>query len=293
MSTNDKVTVESIAKILERIIDPVNSTALIRAERELADAIKSLVEENVALKTERDEKAKELSILWACRPLRLAEMERLKAERDLAVKERDALKPRSVVAAVIRDSAGRYLIGKRRPEQWMGNRWCFVGGKVEAGETLQQAIIRECQEELGVSVNVWPMIHEQIEKYENGTWHLHYFDCELCHGETPKALDVAEFQFVEAKDLPSFDLLPVDIDIAKRIALQADNATLKSRLDECEEAVIENSVVAISDHGNSRPPTEWCVHCQKRRTLMEGNPKFEHATDCLVRRIEERHRASK
>ena len=76
------------------------------------------------------------------------------------------LTPRSVVAAVIRTVRGDFIIGQRMPGQWMAGKWCFVGGKVENGESLENAVRREVMEEIGINVTVGPLRHQQIKKYD-------------------------------------------------------------------------------------------------------------------------------
>jgi len=78
------------------------------------------------------------------------------------------------VVAVLQDQAGRYLLIRRglkliRAPGW----WCFVGGEVEAGEAIQDAIVREVREEVGLSVSAGEKIHETISP--NGEYRLHWF----------------------------------------------------------------------------------------------------------------------
>ncbi len=140
------------------------------------------------------------------------------------------LTPIPVVAAVMKDHLGDYLIAKRKPEQWMGNKWCFAGGKVEPGEELSEALVREIWEELGIHVMVNKLIHTQLEKYDHGVFMLHYFDCTITAGCIPKTLDCAEFAWVTADKLQTYDLLPVDIDIAKRIGAEYEISRLQGIL---------------------------------------------------------------
>lgn len=158
---------------------------------------------------------------------------------DAQAKEIARLTPRPVVAAVIRSTeTGNYVIGQRKPGQWMAGKWCFVGGKVESGETPEQAVVREVKEEIGIDVTVGALIHEQIERYEHGTFALHYFACEMDLGQVPQLLECSNVASVSADRLPAYDLLPVDIDIAKRLAadfeierLRAEVAGLKTNRD--------------------------------------------------------------
>lgn len=159
------------------------------------------------------------------------------AERDQAVKELAKAQPRKVVAAIIRRSDGRYLIGKRRPEQWMGNRWCFIGGKVEPDESLEGAVMRECGEELAIDVTVGTMRHHQLEQYENGLWALHYFDCQIADDQVPQPIECADYTFALPSELCGFDLLPVDIDIARQIAMESERDAALAEVERLREAI--------------------------------------------------------
>ncbi|MFM7212080.1 MAG: NUDIX domain-containing protein, partial [Actinomycetota bacterium] len=68
-----------------------------------------------------------------------------------------------VAAAILRD--GRYLAARRTRPAWAAGRWEFPGGKVEPGETEQQALVREIREELGVEIEV-------VRRF-SGEWPLH------------------------------------------------------------------------------------------------------------------------
>jgi mutator protein MutT len=144
------------------------------------------------------------------------------------------LTPILVVAAVMKDYLGEYLIAKRKPEQWMGGKWCFAGGKVELGEELDEALVREIMEELGVHIIVNKLLHTQLQQYEHGCFLLHYFDCTITAGEIPRALDCSDYVWVTADKLQTIDLLPVDIDIAKRIGFEAELFRLYGLLEEIE-----------------------------------------------------------
>jgi 8-oxo-dGTP diphosphatase len=66
-----------------------------------------------------------------------------------------------VVAAVIRDAGGRVLLARRPDHKHQGGRWEFPGGKVEAGESLDAALARELEEELGLIVDRLPPLHDR------------------------------------------------------------------------------------------------------------------------------------
>ena len=92
-----------------------------------------------------------------------------------------------VVAALIWKES-RFLICQRPAHKARGLLWEFVGGKVEPGETKEQALIRECQEELGVTVEVEDIFMELIHTYPDLTVHLTLFHAKIESG-TPQLLE--------------------------------------------------------------------------------------------------------
>lgn len=88
-----------------------------------------------------------------------------------------------VAAAIITRPDGRILLGQRAPGSFYPGYWEFPGGKVEAGETPRQALIRELREELGLEVDTaWPWISRE-HLYEHAHVHLHFFEVPAWHGE--------------------------------------------------------------------------------------------------------------
>ena len=114
-----------------------------------------------------------------------------------------------VVAAVI-ERDGRYLVTQRRPTAVLPLLWEFPGGKVETGETDEQALIRELQEELGVVVVVGSRCFETRHSYGAREMHLLVYRCRLVSGE-PKALEVNAVEWVEEKRIGEREFLPADM----------------------------------------------------------------------------------
>ena len=90
-----------------------------------------------------------------------------------------------VVAALIWDQ-DKFMICQRPAHKARGLLWEFVGGKVEPGETKEQALIRECQEELAVTLNVGEVFMDVIHEYPDLTVHLTLFHATIreAHPET-------------------------------------------------------------------------------------------------------------
>ena len=91
------------------------------------------------------------------------------------------MKPTDVVAAIIKKD-NLYLVAQRNRDKHMGLKWEFPGGKVDPGETLQEALVREIYEELNIDIN----IHEKLveERYKDNEINiiLHYFLCTIKNG---------------------------------------------------------------------------------------------------------------
>lgn len=110
----------------------------------------------------------------------------------------------TVAAAIIRGEEGRLLITKRFDEVHLGTLWEFPGGKVEHGESLSEALVREIREELGVGIKVGKLVLDQRHDYLDRTVHLHFFECYILDGK-PIARGVREMAWVEPSELDRFE----------------------------------------------------------------------------------------
>lgn len=91
------------------------------------------------------------------------------------------------IAVAVVEHDNRILVGRRRPGAKLAGLWEFPGGKVEAGETPDQAAVRECLEETGLEVAVVSALPETVQNYEHGCVILHFFACTLCTpDQTPR-----------------------------------------------------------------------------------------------------------
>jgi len=120
-----------------------------------------------------------------------------------------------VVAALIWDD-GRFLICQRPPHKARGLLWEFVGGKVESGETMEQALVRECLEELDITVDVADVFMEVIHEYPDLTVHLTLFNASIRHGE-PKMLEHVDIRWITPDEIPEYDFCPADTEILEQI----------------------------------------------------------------------------
>jgi mutator protein MutT len=120
--------------------------------------------------------------------------------------------PHVRVAAGIILHQGRILIGKRFQHSFMGGLWEFPGGKQEPGETLEECLKREIQEELDIDVVVGPLLTVVEYTYPHFRITLYAFLCNYLHGE-PKPRGVADFCWVTFPDLFSYTFPPADLKI--------------------------------------------------------------------------------
>ncbi|MDZ4669795.1 MAG: A/G-specific adenine glycosylase [Phototrophicales bacterium] len=108
-----------------------------------------------------------------------------------------------VVAGVIYGDDGRILIAQRPNEGLLGGLWEFAGGKQETGETMPQTLIRELQEELGITVAVDDFIVKVKHAFTHFKITLHAYACHIIAG-TPQKLGVQNFAWVTLDELRKY-----------------------------------------------------------------------------------------
>ena len=121
-----------------------------------------------------------------------------------------------VVAALIYDEDRRFLICQRPAHKARGLLWEFVGGKVEPGETKAQALIRECREELGVTLRVGGVFMDVTHVYPDLTVHLTLFEAAISEG-TPQLLEHNDLRWITPDEIGQFDFCPADEGILKKL----------------------------------------------------------------------------
>ena len=120
-----------------------------------------------------------------------------------------------VVAALIWEN-GRFMICRRPAHKARGLLWEFVGGKVEKGETKQQALVRECSEELAVKVAVGDVFTEVTHEYPDITVHLTLFNAEIAEG-VPQLLEHCDIKWITPAEIENYDFCPADEEILRLI----------------------------------------------------------------------------
>jgi 8-oxo-dGTP diphosphatase len=120
-----------------------------------------------------------------------------------------------VVAALIWDN-NKFLICQRPANKARPLLWEFVGGKVEPGETHEQALIRECREELAITLEVRDVFMEVIHQYPDITVHLTLYDAVIEEG-SPQLLEHNDLRWITVDDIPSYEFCPADEEILIRL----------------------------------------------------------------------------
>jgi 8-oxo-dGTP diphosphatase len=127
----------------------------------------------------------------------------------------ERLMPRIIVGAAI-ISEGRVLACERALPPEMAGKWEFPGGKVDPGETEEEALVRECQEELGVDVAVGARVGDDISMLA-GTAVLRVYVATLRGGAQPTALEHSDLRWLAGSELYSVPWLPADAPIARAL----------------------------------------------------------------------------
>lgn len=128
---------------------------------------------------------------------------------------------RRVVAALILRGEGaerEVFICQRRPDQPMGLKWEFPGGKIEPGETPEQALARELTEELGIAATIGPRITTIRHNYRNGgVIEIGFFAVREYAGEMVNNI-FQQMLWTSVSRLPDYDFLAADLTLIRDLA---------------------------------------------------------------------------
>ena len=116
-----------------------------------------------------------------------------------------------VVAALIWEGE-KFMICQRPAHKARGLLWEFVGGKVEPGETKEQALIRECREELAVTLSVGDVFMDVVHEYSDITAHLTLFNATIADG-VPQKVEHNDIRWIIPEEIPEYDFCPADEEI--------------------------------------------------------------------------------
>ena len=122
-----------------------------------------------------------------------------------------------VVAALIWDK-DKFLICQRPAHKARGLLWEFVGGKVEPGETKEQALVRECQEELDITLDVGEPFMDVIHEYPDLTVHLTLFHAVIREG-VPRKIEHNDIRWITVGEIDRYAFCPADEVILTKLRL--------------------------------------------------------------------------
>ena len=123
-----------------------------------------------------------------------------------------------VVAALIWDN-DKFMICQRPAHKARALLWEFVGGKVEPGETKEQALIRECQEELAITISVDDVFMDVVHEYPDITVHLTLFNATISKG-IPQKLEHNDIKWITVDEIDQYDFCPADTEILVQLKQQ-------------------------------------------------------------------------
>ena len=126
-----------------------------------------------------------------------------------------------VVAALIRDGE-RFLICKRPAHKARALMWEFPGGKVEAGESPRDALIRECMEELDITLDVGELYMQVTHEYPDIRIRLSLYEAVIASGQL-RGKEHEALCWILPREIPDYEFCPADVDIIHRIRREGRN----------------------------------------------------------------------
>ena len=134
--------------------------------------------------------------------------------------ERSERRVIEVVGAILRDGE-RFLLGQRAAHKSQGGLWEFVGGKIEPGETPEQALARECREELALEIEDVRPVGSVVHDYTDKMIRLSLLSCRPKVGSVPAALEHQQIRWVTRAEMDALPLAPADRELIERLNLSA------------------------------------------------------------------------
>lgn len=123
------------------------------------------------------------------------------------------------VTAAIIHSNGKLLICKRAKGKRCELLWEFPGGKIEVGETPEECLVRECHEELGITIKAEKLVKQVEYEYPDITVYIYFYLCQLIDGE-PACIEHDDIQWHTLDEILNLPLCPAD---NKMLILSADD----------------------------------------------------------------------
>jgi A/G-specific adenine glycosylase len=159
-------------------------------------------------------------------PLReMCQAHQLGVEEQRPVLKTKAEIPHYIVTAAVIRRGRKVLLAKRPSKGLLGGMWEFPGGKIERNETLEDCLIREIREELGVLISLGEPFGIYQHAYTHFRITLHAFSCELLKGK-PKPIEATELAWVKPSELRNYPMGKVDRLIARKLSSRTDEGLL-------------------------------------------------------------------
>ena len=126
-----------------------------------------------------------------------------------------------VVAALVWEGE-KFMICQRPAHKARGLLWEFVGGKVEPGESREEALIRECREELAVTLSVGELFMDVVHEYPDLTVHLSLYHAAIAAG-VPQKLEHNDIRWITPAEIPDYNFCPADVETLQKITEEYGN----------------------------------------------------------------------
>jgi 8-oxo-dGTP diphosphatase len=123
---------------------------------------------------------------------------------------------KQIGVAVIWNDSAQILIDKRKPTGAMGGLWEFPGGKIEAGETVAECIVREIREELGIEITVGEHLISIDHTYPDFSLTLIVHNCHHLSG-IPQPIECDEIEWVNVSELDNYEFPAANVQIIEKI----------------------------------------------------------------------------
>lgn len=120
------------------------------------------------------------------------------------------------VAAALIWKNDKFMICRRPPDKKRGLLWEFVGGKLEPGETGEEALIRECREELGITVRPKSVFADVTHVYPDITIHMTLYNAEITEGE-PVLLEHCGLEWITKEQIKDYEFCPADYPLLEKM----------------------------------------------------------------------------
>lgn len=124
-----------------------------------------------------------------------------------------------VALALVQDGSGRWLVSRRASDVHLGGLWEFPGGKIEAGESVEAAAVREALEEVGIVLKPAGRLEPIEHRYPDRSVRLHPVICEWVSGDPePISKAVTQTRWVAADRLLALGMPEVNAEIVERLS---------------------------------------------------------------------------